>query len=240
MEAAARSGCAHWTGWETKTYNSTHNSNQACTHTVTQTCSLADSETNHATQTHAHKNRPNTHFQREKNKKAVQTHSHIAFPSTVQLTRLKKKHKNKLHRYFLPSRFSPPCFLVSCGVVFSKSVFLLCSAGGLGVVPCPLGLCTHALTRAASHLASRSMRHPSLKVKKVTQPPVKVIPESTLSCPLFITESIRGPIMKTSGGMSVCVCLNKLFRGQGQKEGVLHVYAYLCAYSCVCTVCVCI
>lgn len=151
MEAAG-SSCARWTGWETKkkTYNCTHISNLACARTVTQTRSLAQSETNHATHTHAHKNRPNARFQREKGKKkkeAVQTHSHtIVFHQTLQLTRLKKKHKNKLHKYFLPRRlFSPPCFLVSRAVVFVKSVFVLCSAGGFGVVPCPLGFFwTHA------------------------------------------------------------------------------------------------
>lgn len=84
---------------------------------------------------------------KKKNKEAAQTHSHtIAFPSTVQLTRLKKKHKNKLHKYFLPSLFLPPCFLASRVVVFFKSVFVLCSAGGFGVVPCPLGFRTRVLT----------------------------------------------------------------------------------------------
>lgn len=132
--------------------NSTQKSNRACARTVAQTRFTCSSTTLHVQ--HAHENRPTEDLpppllpptQKNKTKnEAVQTHSHtIAFPTTIQLTRLKKKHKNKLHKYFLPSLFFffflPPCFpCFHVWLFFSLSLCLSC--GGFGVVPSPLRFC---------------------------------------------------------------------------------------------------
>lgn len=122
METAAGSSCAHWTGWgKQETHDGTRDSKGSA---------RSRSHTEHV---HLLTVKPTIHmhtkhslFQKnKKNMEAVQTHSHtIAFPSTIQLTRLKKKHKNKLHKYFLPSLFLPPCFLVFHVLLFLFKVCL--------------------------------------------------------------------------------------------------------------------
>lgn len=66
---------------------------------------------------------------------------------------------------------------------------------------------------------------------------LKVILETTaLFWPVFVTESIRDPFMKTSGGtfFPVCFFLNQLFRSQGQTVSAgLHIVV------CIFLLCVC-
>lgn len=98
-------------------------SNRACTHTVTQTRSLAHSETNHTTYTCTHKQAKHLLSKKQYMRRYKHTVILELFHPPIQLTRLKKKHKNKLHKYFLPSLFftAPlPCFMWCC---FSLSLF---------------------------------------------------------------------------------------------------------------------
>lgn len=67
-------------------------------------------------------------FKKKKNKETqkrrYKPHRHtLPFLSTVQLLRLKKKHKNKLHNSFFSVCFYSPAFLV---VVFSLNLCLSC------------------------------------------------------------------------------------------------------------------
>lgn len=178
--------------------------------------------------------------EKEKKKEAVQTHSHtIVFHQTLQLTRLKKKHKNKLHKYFLPRRlFFPPCFLVSRAVVFVKSVFVLCSAGGFGVVPCPLGFFLDTRLRLSCltpHIlgqrrirARRSKRSPS---------PIKVIPETTLTRPPLCHRKYQGPLHENIR-WDFSPCLPKQVVQRSGTERVccmsMHTYVHTPVCECVC------
>lgn len=151
--------------------------------------------------------------------KHTHTHSHtIAFPSTVQLTRLKKKHKNKLHKYFLPSLFFlPPCFLVSRVVVFFKSGFVLCSAGGFGVVPCPLGF-GRASSLELPHTSRSGVNAASkLEGQKGHRVPSQGHPRDHPHSPPPRHRKYQGPLHENIR-WDVSPCLPKqLFRGQGQK-----------------------
>lgn len=93
MEAAG-SSCARWTGWETKNIQPyAHFQSSMCARTVTQTRSLAQSETNHATHTHAHKNRPTLVFKERGGKKGggTNTQSYYSFPSNPPTYKVKKE-----------------------------------------------------------------------------------------------------------------------------------------------------
>lgn len=94
---------------------------RGCDRIVARTHSVAHSETK--PHTHAHKHRLNTRSPTKQKTKHEAVQTHTSRPSPIQLTRLKKKHKNKLHKYFLPSLRLLPRSFVALGGVFFKFVF---------------------------------------------------------------------------------------------------------------------
>lgn len=193
METAARSRCAPL---DRMMGNGKHTTVRTTKHALTQSHKHVHLLTVKPTtpRTHAHKNKPNTPKEKQKQNEAVQTRSHtLAFPvPPVQLTRLKKKHKNKLHKYFLPSLFLPPRLLVSRVVVFFKSVCVLCSAGGLAVVPCPLGFGRTSSLELPPASRPGSMRHPSSKVKRSSSPQSRSSQRPPSLAPLSSSQEVSG------------------------------------------------
>ena len=120
----------------------------------------------------------------------------------------------------------------------------LCSAGGFGVVPCPLGFFFFFLGRTSSpRVTSRTMRLPSLKVKKRSPcpqsrssqrpPPSLAAPPRHRQCQGPLHENMRWDV-------SPVLPKHQLFRGQGQKEGVSACLCIpMCILPCV-WVCVCV
>ena len=238
------------TGWETRTHNGTHKSNQTCAHSHTNVFFCSQRKTNHATHTCTQKANnlvpiPLPHPPPPQTHDKIQTRSHtIAFSIPRQTYKVKKKkHKNKLNNNFLPSLLLRPASLFHV-VMFPLSL-VLCSAEVVGAALRPPLRGTHVLTWAASQPPPCSERCGvrAWRSKGHEVPLLKVIPETALTCPFLVIESIRGPFMKTSGGISVRFCLNNsCSQVKNKKRMCLHVYAYLCAYSSgLCTgVCVCV
>ena len=123
-----------------------------------------------------------------------------------------------------------------------------CSAGGFGVVPCPL-VFFFLLGRTSLHELPHASRRgrcgfQAWRSKKGHLVPSRGHPRDRHphSPPLLVADSVRGPVMRTWGGMSVRFCLNiSCSEVKDKKRVCLRVYAYLCAYSGVCvSVCVCV
>lgn len=99
---------------------------------------------------------------------------------------------------------------------------------------------TSVLTWAASHLTYRSLWHPSLKVKKGHQVPSQGHPrDHPHSLPPHHRRN-QGPLHENIRWDVSPFLPKQQFSSEvkDKKRVCLHVYAYLCAYFCVCTECV--
>lgn len=105
---------------------------------------------------------------------------------------------------------------------------------------------THVLTWAASHLTSRVMQHPSLKVKRSSSPQSRSSQRPPSLAPSSSHKVSGAPSRKHQVGFQ-SFCLNNSCSEVKDKKGVclmsMHTYvhtAHVCTQVCVCTVCECV